>query len=41
MKHMKKLRAILIVLFVVCLATAFYLGWSDNGPSLGFWPFIK
>ncbi len=41
MKHMKKLRALLIVLFVLCLGTAFYLGWLDNGPSFGFWPLIK
>jgi DNA-binding transcriptional regulator of glucitol operon len=41
MKRMKKLRAALIILFVLCLGIAFYLGWLDNGPSLGFWPFLK
>jgi DNA-binding transcriptional regulator of glucitol operon len=34
MELMKKLRTVIIVLFVVCLAVAFYLGWTDNGPAL-------
>ncbi len=37
---MKKLRAAALLSCLVFLALAFYIGWSDNGPSLGFWPFM-
>jgi|GEM_PF-4872366 len=41
MEDMKKLRAVLFVLFLAFLCLAFYLGWVDNGPSFGFWPLLK
>lgn len=36
MGYMKKLRATIFILFLIVLGLAFYLGWTDNGPSLGF-----